>query len=124
MATRDEVVGFLNLFKGCLMLDRVNVHTREKNAQAMWDLRMTSDDRTRVLMSLEPEDYVDGPKPDDTDIFGKEVWEFGKSVSGIEIYMKLRVMQAPQKRGVYHAFVWSFHPAQYPMRYPLRRGGA
>ena len=121
MATRDEVVAFLNLFKGCLMLDRVSVKPRNKNRRGLVDLGITPDQRRETLMELLPEDYVDGPKPDDTDSLHKEVWEFGKHVRGQPTYIKLRVVQAPGKQGIYYGLIWSFHPAEYPLKHPLRR---
>ena len=123
MAPREVVVNFLHLFKGCLMLGRMAVRDRDKNRQALINLGLTPAERREVLLSLVPEDYIAGPKPDDTDDT-KEVWEFGKSVAGTEVYIKLRVVQAPGKRGVYHALVWSFHQAEFRMKYPLKGGGS
>lgn len=121
MATREEAVGFLNLFKGCIMLDRLAVRSREKNRQGLIDLGLTPDQRREILLGLTPEDYCAGPKPDDTDDT-REVWEFGRDVEGTEVYIKLRVVQDPRKKGVHHALVWSFHPAEHPMKYRLRGG--
>jgi hypothetical protein len=123
MTSRSEVVEFLNLFKGCVMLNRLTVKSREKNRQALIDLGVTPEQRRDLLLGLTPEDYHAGPKPDDTDD-QKEVWEFGKDMAGTEVYIKLRVVQDPRKQTVFHATVWSFHPPEYPMRYPLRGGGA
>jgi hypothetical protein len=121
MAAREEVVGFLNLFKSCIVLNRLAVKDRAKNRQALIHLGITPDQRRDILLGLVPEDYVAGPKPDDTDDT-KEVWEFGRDVEATEVYIKLRVVQDPRKKGVYRAMVWSFHPAEHPMNYPLRGG--
>lgn len=123
MATRQEILGFLKLFKGSVMLGRLSVKDRQKNRQALISLGLSPSDRSEELMALEPEDYVAGPKPDDTD-HTKEVWEFGKSVEGTGVYIKLRVVRDPKKKGVYHALVWSFHPAEFPLKHPLRGGGS
>ena len=123
MATRDDVVAFLSLLKGCLMLDRMDMRDRGKNRQALIDLSISSCERREILLGLEPEDYVAGPKPDDTN-GGKEVWEFGKGVADTEVYIKVRVVQVPGKKSVYHALVWSFHPAEFRMKYPLKGGGS
>jgi len=122
MTTRNEVVDFLNLFKGCLMLDRCHVMNREKNRQGLIHLSMTAAERREILLQLTPEDYCAGPKPDDTDDT-KEVWEFGKEVAGMEVYIKLRVVQDPRRQTVYRATIWSFHPAEHQMRYPYGDGG-
>lgn len=122
MTSRDKVVEFLDLFKGCLMLDMWQVRDRQKNRQGLIELRITPARRKEVLLALTPEDYHAGPKPDDTDD-NLEVWEFGTDVDGTEVYIKLRVVEDPGRRGQprgYRALVWSFHPAEHRMRYPLK----
>ena len=123
MATRGEVVDFLNLFKGCMTLELWHVRDREKNRQGLIDLDISPAERRDILMQLEPDDYSDGPKPDDTDDT-KEVWEFGRSVEGVEVYIKLRVAQDPRRKTVCRALVWSFHPAEHALRYPFKGGRA
>jgi len=123
MASRDDVVAFLNLFKGCIMLELSHVRNREQNRQALIDLGITSDERKETLLGLEPANYVSGPMPDDTDDT-KEVWVFGKEVQGTEVYIKLRVVEDPKHKGMYRAMVWSFHAAEYTMKYPLQGGGS
>ena len=105
------------------MLDRFTVKGREKNLQALMDLGMTPAERKEILLGLSPDDYVAGPKPDDTDDT-KSVWVFGKKVERRNIYIKLRVVQLKKTRGAYHATIWSFHPAEHALRYPLRGGEA
>lgn len=122
MASREEVLDFLNLFKACVTLNLCQVKDREKNRQGLIDLGMTPNERRDLLLELAPEDYCAGPKPDDTDAT-KEVWEFGKRVGGVEVYIKLRVTE-DRRRRTHRAMVWSFHPAEHPMRYPLIGGGA
>lgn len=120
MAGRSEVLEFLNQFKSCVMLGFWHVKAREKNRQGLIDLDLTPEDRKELVLGLTPEDYHAGPKPDDTDDT-REVWEFGKDVAGVEVYIKLRVVRDPRRRGAYRAMVWSFHPAEHRMRYPLRK---
>ena len=122
MVSRQAVVDFLSLFKGAVMLGNLHVKNREKNTQGLLDLGLSAEERKEVILGLVPDDYMAGPKPDDTDP-QKEVWEFGKNLEGTEVYIKLRVAQDTRKRNVYHATVWSFHPAEFPTQYPLRRGG-
>ena len=111
MATRQEVAEFLDTFKVCSsMFGRYSIKDRKKNRQALIDLGISADQRFEVLMGLEPDDYVAGPKPDHTDS-SKEVWEFGKTVEGTDVYIKLQVAQHRRKRNVHYAVVWSFHPA-------------
>jgi len=119
MATRDEVISILRLFKGCIMLDRLMVKGRQENTQGLIDLGITPDQRREILLGLTPDNYSAGPKPDDTD-YTKEIWEFGCEVGGMEVYIKLRVVPDPRKKSVFHAMLWSFHRARHPMKYPLR----
>lgn len=123
MATREEVLEFLYVFKGCSMLGRISIRDREKNRQALIALELTAIERYESIMALEPEDYVAGPKPDDTDDT-KDIWVFGKTVGGTDVYIKLRVAPYHGKRNVNHALVWSFHPAEFPLKHPLRGGGS
>jgi len=120
VAARTEVVDFLSLFKGCLMLGNFDIKDRQKNRQALIDLDMTPDQRREILLGLEPENYVAGPHPDDTDQT-KEVWIFGKRLENVEIYIKMRVVRVPGRQNVYRALLWSFHPAEHELDYPLRR---
>lgn len=120
MATRSEVVEFLNLFKGCLALDDYAIRNRQKNRQALIDLDMTPDQRREILLGLEPEDYVAGPHPDDTDET-KEVWVFGRQCEGVEVYIKARVVAVPGRQNTYRALLWSFHAAEHRLDYPLKR---
>ena len=123
MASRAEVVDFLNLFKGCVMLGPLHVRDREKNRQGLIDLGITPDERKETLLGLEPENYVSGPEPDDTDDT-KKVWVFGKELRNTEVYIKLRVVEDPRRQGAHRATVWSFHQAEFKMKYPLRGGGS
>lgn len=118
MVERPDVVGFLNLFKGCMILDLFHVRDREKNLQGLLDLGMDIAERKEVLLSLEPEDYVKGPEPDDTGS-DKEVWFFGKEHDGKEIYIKLRVVRDTKKKNLHRALIWSFHPAKNKLNYPF-----
>jgi len=115
---RSEVLEFLNLLKGCLMLDLFHVRDRQKNIQSLIDLGMNVTERKQVLLSLEPEDYVKGPEPDETDV-DKVIWVFGKRYNGKEIYIKIRVDQDSKIKGRYRAVVWSFHAAENKLDYPL-----
>ncbi len=101
------------------MLGNYHVREREKNTQALLDMGLSDAERREIILALTSDNYVAGPKPDDTDDT-KEVWEFGENVDGTDVYVKLRVAKDPRKKHVYHALVWSFHPAVYPLGYPLR----
>ena len=121
MTVRKDVAAFLHLFKGCVMLGRYHVRSRAKNRQALLDLDMSAEERRQVLLRLEPEDYVSGPTPDHTNST-LDVWEFGKTVGGTAVYIKLRVAPDPCQKNAHHALVWSFHAAERALKYPLKGG--
>ena len=123
MPSRREIAAFLRAFKACVMLDRLTVKSRQKNRQGLLDLGLSTQQRREVLLGLEPQDFVAGPKPDRSDPT-KDIWEFGKALEGTDIYIKLRVVEDPRDKGVHGALVWSFHPAEFPLRYPLKGGGS
>lgn len=123
MATREEVLEFLRVFKVCSGLGCMSTKGREKNLQGLEDLGLTANERREIIMGLEPEDYVAGPKEDDTD-YTKEIWVFGKTVGETAVYIKLRVTPDPRKKNTNHALVWSFHRAEFPLKYPLKGGGS
>lgn len=67
-------------------------------------------------MNLSPSDYIGGPKPD-KDRPG-QVWEFGKIITGMEIYIKLKTARVGK---VQIAKCLSFHLAEYALRFPLKQ---
>ena len=121
MGKREDIQGILLSLKACLMLGRFSVMDRAKNRQGLIDLGIGANERREELLVLVPEDYVAGPKPDDTDDT-KQVWEFGRRVNGKDVYIKFRIVPDPRNKRVHWATIWSFHPAEYAMKYPLKGG--
>tara|TARA_E500000318_G_scaffold86115_1_gene82467 strand:- start:775 stop:1017 length:243 start_codon:yes stop_codon:yes gene_type:complete len=72
-----------------------------------------------LIKELTPANYSRGPESDDAQP-DKEVWVFGKDIDGTEVYIKLRVVET---KGIARCMVWSFHKAEYQMKYPLREDG-
>ena len=115
MATRSEIETFLSQFKikleiwGIFFLDN-----RDKNIQLMKQLNFRPLDRLNVIKSIEVEDYSDGPIKDGLNGFG-EMWVFGKSLEGQEIYIKISMGRPGTK-----TICISFHLAEHPMVYPFK----
>lgn len=118
-ASPQEVCDFLAALMTAMEYGRFHLKDREKNLQSLADLGLSINDMKAILRRLSVENYSAGPKPDDTDET-REVWIFGYAVEGKEIYIKLRLAPAPGKRHVLAAVVWSFHQAEFPMKYPFR----
>ena len=122
MATRQDVQEFLIAFKLAIEYGRWQFKGRQRTEQDLINLNLTGRQAAEIICGLRPENYSQGPTPDDTDST-KDVWVFGHDHEGTEVYIKLRLNPMPGRqfpRGT----VWSFHDADYPMAYPLRKGGA
>jgi hypothetical protein len=59
-----------------------------------------------------------GPEPDKDHSRGGAIWVFGKTIKGHEIYIKLKLAEV---NGKSLAKCISFHKANLPITYPLRR---
>jgi hypothetical protein len=91
------------------------VINREKNRDALISLGLTQNNRKEALLSLTVSDYCAGPKKDrDRDGF---IWEFGQTIDGNEIYIKLKVAEVGETK---ISKCISFHKAEFKLCYPLR----
>jgi len=88
---------------------------KQDNTQALIDLGLTVRNRRDELLSLSVLDYCYGPAPD----HGRpgQVWVFGKEIRSVEIYIKLKIVEAEYPT---QALCLSFHPAERPLQYPFR----
>jgi len=89
---------------------------RAKNQQTLATLEMKVVEVKDVILSLTPLDYVRGPFKD-RQIAG-ELWEFGKTVKGKEVYIKLKLISDSRSQ---NARVLSFHFPERPLHYRLRK---
>lgn len=114
----DEVAGFLKEFKR-VALDRGKfylVRRAERNKDII-TLGLTRQNCIDEIVDLSVADYCKGPEADN-DRAG-EVWVFGKSIAGREVYIKLKVADVGCEK---IAKCISFHVAEYPMCYPFKKG--
>ena len=114
MPDLDEIEFFLYGFKALKRKHGMVVYPRDKNFRALLDLEMSAKERERVVDELEARDYYKGPK-DDGVIEGNQYWEFGKTVNGKEIYIKISL---GLEDGA--VFCLSFHQAERPIKYPYK----
>ena len=120
MPTRREVAQFLGDFKAALSLEYVRWLRRSDPKKAhLLGLKINLNQAVEYLHKLTPDNYCKGPDPDD---FAPEhkVWCFGCDISGTEAYIKLVLQPDNKRKSVAYAVIWSFHKAEFPMRYPLR----
>ena len=120
MPTRREVAQFLDDFKAALTLEFVRWKGRSaKGKDHLSGLTITRNQAIEHLHALTSDNYCKEPDPDDFEPT-QQVWVFGSSVEGTEAYIKLTLQQDPRKRTIKYATIWSFHAADYPVKYPLR----
>ncbi len=115
MSTKQQVKEFLKelLIKinhwGVLFLD-----SREKNSQTLADLELMPNERIKVIEKLEVDDFCEGPL-EETQYGGSEMWVFGKTIRGKEIYIKISLGRTNA-----NALCISFHIAEYKMNYQFK----
>lgn len=115
MATKIEIKAFLQDFQ--IKMDIWGIVVRDdrgKNTQTILDLEITKDYRNKILKELIGEDYSE--RPIEEKLYGgANMWVFGKTVKGKEIYIKITMGIAGSK-----VICISFHIAEYPMNYPYK----
>jgi len=113
---RAFVTKFLKEFKKIATKGRgIDFIPRVKNRDALLKLGLTKKNAEQEILSLSVADYCSGPEPD-KDKPG-EIWEFGKMLKEREVYIKLKIAQAEEEQ---IAKCISFHPPEFPLRFPLR----
>ena len=116
MAEKGEVEQFLKELKEKISFFEISFRPRDKNLQALADLDITAIKRLECIMNLKVEDYYAGPKSDTYNPTLPDYFEFGIRVKGIELYIKISkgLKNKPADR-------MSFHPAEFPITYPLKK---
>lgn len=115
MATKEQVEAFLKRLKEKIkVFDILFRDDRGKNLQTLATLEITPTYRKQVILSIEPEDYVEGPIVDTLNKMG-EMWVFGKNVKGQEVYIKITLGQPNNS-----TICISFHIAGQAMKYPFK----
>ncbi len=120
MPTRREVAQFLGDFKAALSLDHIRWLQRANRTKAhLSGLEINRNQAVEYLHGLTPDNYSKGPDPDDFEP-EREVWCFGCDILDTKAYIKLALQPDCTRKTVVNAVIWSFHKADYLMRYPLR----
>ncbi len=110
-----QVTFFLMLFKEFAQSNFYFVD-RSKSLDCLAQLGITVPQAKDEIMSLKYEDYLRGPLPD-KGTTGGELWEFGKTMEGKELFIRLKVVLQHNM-----AKCQSFHIAEKPMQYPYKGG--
>jgi len=92
--------------------------TYDKNEETLTSLGYTIDLMWNVILGLVPQDYIQGPEPDDREPPRfKEVWMFAVTIpdsGGKEIYIKLGFTEDNRVVCI------SFHFAEFKVHWPLK----
>ncbi|TKK65432.1 toxin [Ilyomonas limi] len=116
MAAKEEVEAFLRQLRDKIRFFDVAYRPRDKNTNTLAELDILPFERTEYLKNLTVEDYYDGPKNDTYDFTKPDYYEFGVSIKGIEVYIKVS-LGLPNKR----VDCMSFHKAERPITYPYKK---
>lgn len=115
MTAREDIQRFLQDFFvkfkvfGILFRD-----SRQKNSKALLTLEISTNKRKEIIESLKIEDYSEGPLDDK--LYGiASMWVFGKTVNGVEIYIKISTGSIGSP-----VICISFHDAEHAMSYPFK----
>lgn len=119
MPTRRQVARFLDDFKTAVSYGYADWLARPAERQHLIDLGITQNRALEYIQELTPDNYVKGPEPDHVNP-GRDVWVFGCDVAGVEAYIKLALQPHNTKQSVVYGVIWSFHAAEFPLRYPIR----
>jgi hypothetical protein len=114
MKSKQEVEKFLEEIRikyasGVLSLFYLN--DRVKNVRALLDLEIPPDQRTEIIMKLKPEDFYRIEEGKYLEQY--EMYSFGKTVKGIEVYIKISITDR-------NVVCISFHEAEFIIDYPFK----
>lgn len=96
MADRKEVTAFVQNMKSLVSEGAYDFVPRKKNLSALAKSGMTIRDVKEALLGLTTDDYYKGPKKDFTR--PGEVWEFKKKIDEIQFYIKVKIVNAGDKK--------------------------
>jgi hypothetical protein len=124
-ATREEVGEFLAAFRFAIDFGECGFKGHPEVDRALVELGFTRRAALEEIKRLCVDDYSEGPTADHAEP-SKEVWVFGQRLEGtelgtVEVYIKLRLTHPAGHGRPARGFVWSFHRAKHPMRYPFRK---
>lgn len=87
---------------------------REKNMKTLAALGLLPEDVFQILTELTPQSYYRGPSTDYDTNETDSIWEFGITLEGRKIYIKLK-LTADFVKNI------SFHFAEKEMNFPFKR---
>ncbi len=115
MATKEEVERFLQQLRDKISIFDVAFRPRGKNTDALAELDIMPYQRLEYLKKLTSANYYTGPNKDTYDATKPDYFEFGLTIKGVEVYIKIS-LGLENKR----VDCMSFHKAERSITYPLK----
>jgi len=97
-SNREGVRAFLRRFKSIAAPRGIYFVDREETDQTLVQLGLTRGNCKEEILALSVLDYVDGPLPDINRT--GHVWIFGKTIHGVEVYIKLKLVDTEEGDGL------------------------
>ncbi len=116
MSTKQDADNYLERVRALVANSCVLFVPRDKNIEGLAALQLTQAAALGIIRTLTHTDYCRGPQ-EDRDRPGQECWIFGVAVGPQAAYIKLVIESLP--RGRERLKVLSFHPADFPLTFPL-----
>lgn len=113
-SNREGVRAFLRRFKSIAAPRGIYFVDREETDQTLVQLGLTRGNCKEEILALSVLDYVDGPLPDINRT--GHVWIFGKTIHGVEVYIKLKLVDTEEGD---KPICISFHAAERSMEHPF-----
>ncbi len=88
-----DIRTFLTNAKSLMSAGKYDFVPRRKNMQALAAHGLSITDAKSEILSLVVADYYKGPKQDFDPSRPGYIWEFKKSIAGVQFYVKLKITQ-------------------------------
>jgi hypothetical protein len=109
---REKTQKFLLEFKEIASQNGIILIHRHDTLSTLEYLGLTKANLEEILLGLSIDEYCEGPEPDHNGI--GEIWVFGKNMKGVEVYIKLKIINPGAVKGI------SFHIPKNPLNYRLK----
>ena len=88
-----DITTYLTKVKKLLSAGKYDFVPRRKNMQALAQHGLTITDVKNEILGLDVGDYYKGPKQDFDPNRPGDIWEFKKSIDGMQFYVKVKIIQ-------------------------------
>ncbi len=92
-ASTSEISEYLTKMQSLLAAGKYDFVPRRKNLEALAEAGLTITDAKEEILGLAVSDYYKGPKRDYDPNRPGDIWEFKKSVDGIQFYVKVKIVE-------------------------------